>query len=114
MEINNFSVRSERMRRWREMKKQYYKGPCIHRTEEAGPCIHRTEEAGPCIHWTEEAGSCISFKDKPLGWFGHYTLACPDNEDYPISFPGKEYYPVSFPGREQRRKRSHKTLQIVL
>ena len=79
MEINNFSVRSERIRRWREIKKEYYKGPCIHRTE-----------------------------------FGNYVLACPDDEDYPISFPGKEYYPVSFPGREQRRKRSHKTLQIVL
>ena len=73
MEINNFSVRSERIRRWIEVKKEYYKGPCIHRNEEAG-----------------------------------------DDEDYPISFPGKEYYPVSFPGREQRRKRSHKTLQIVL
>ena len=94
MEINNFSVRNERMRRWREIKTEYYKGHCIHRTEEAGPCT--------------------SFKDKPLGLFGHYTLACPDDEDYPISFPGKEYYPVSFPGREQRRKRSHKTLQIVL
>ena len=73
MEINNFSVRSERIRRWIEIKKEYYKGPCT------------------------------SFKDKPLGWFGHYALACPDNEDYPISFPGKEYDPVSFPGRERRK-----------
>ena len=84
MEINNFSVRSERIRRWRETKKEYYKGPFIHRTEEADPCT--------------------SSKDKPLGWFGHYVLACPDDEDYPISFPGKEYYPVLFPGRKQRGK----------
>ena len=28
MEINNFSVRNERIRRWREIKKEYYKGPC--------------------------------------------------------------------------------------
>ena len=74
MEINNFSVRNERMRRWREIKKEYYKGPYIHCTENAGR----------------------------------------DDEYYPISFPGKEYCPISFPGREQRRKRSHKTLQIVL
>ena len=94
MEINNSSVRNERMRRWRDIKKEYYKGPCIHRTEEAGPCIYRTEETGPCT----------SLKDKPLGWFGHYALACPDNDYYPISFPGKEYCPISFPGRKQRGK----------
>ena len=104
MEINNSSVRNERMRRWREIKKEYYKGPCIHRTEEAGPCIHRTEEVGPCIYRTEEVGPYTSFKDKHLGWFGHYALACPDNEYYPISFPGKEYCPISFPGRKQRGK----------